>query len=110
MSRQSEKITHNGLERIFWGNRRLWGHGRVAGGDGHAGGAGQLGVGQVLLIVRPIQGGGESLTHRGQSWVARMEVINSTWSQGLGYHRPVVEKDNRAEGGKKMSVAVVIYI
>ena len=36
-----------------------------------------------------------------------MEVIYSSWSQGLGYHRPVIEKDNRAQGGKKMSVAVV---
>ena len=52
-----EEVTNNALERILRGCRRFGWHGRFAGGNGHAGGAGHLGLGEVILVVGPVQAG-----------------------------------------------------
>ena len=39
--------------------------------------------------------------------MARMEVVNDSGSQGLGYDRPVVDEDDGANGGEKLPVTEV---
>ena len=55
MARHREEVTHHTLKWVLRSNRRVWWHSGVARGNLHAGGAAELGVGEVLFVVGPVE-------------------------------------------------------